>query len=483
MRRPERQLLDTQPRENSKSEFDSLLSWIDLAAHKWLPAVARHTMTLSDALANATTTLTEQQSTADARRLLLFPLAHHGIPQLTAGLFHQLIDACCEARRADARVLIAGLPVGRNERPAGAARTVDRIAELFRAFGWDVESAGDISALDGLGHHFATRARTTAYTRRAIDLPDLLAASACDAVETDWIYLADSVAPGRHLHGLSCTAPFGRLHTPGKPFAPPPQAAKRAPAGADQLWSAGLTLGLTDKVGIGWQWHEHLQAEVRAQLGPLWKKLMTAELTCHYGIRGEEPRRVTISGPLRDTAILPLFGAPRVSAATETLIATAAAIRPTTLVVDDVTPRIFYADYAADEIRNTYAAVAKAHGCQSAFLSGIEPADLASRIKTMLDLFTVGDLIEASPPGRANRSRGTFTGYDAIHLAAMAVACTYHADAALAAQAHNVPALQVITRRDGHAAIISRSGPPGAFNDHELRLEPIWLSKPFRGYP
>lgn len=484
MKRPQRLQLDT-IEASPRSELDHLLSWIDVAAHTWLPPRPRPTLTLSEAIAAATPAWPEQQQhpAAAAERTLLFPLAYHGIPQLTAGLFHQLVDACCEAQRANARVLLAAIPIGRSETSCGAARIIDSIAELFRTHGWDVWSAGDLCNLDGLGKHLTTRARTTSYTRRAIDLPDMLTAAACDATATDWVYLADGTMPGRHLHRFCATAPLGRLHTPGQPFAPPPPAAKRVPAGTDQVWSAALTLGLTDKVGIGLHRHEHMQADVKAKLGPLWKKLTSAGFTRHYGVVSDEPRRLTLTGPAHDTMVIPLFGAPRTSAATDALIAAAAATCTTELVVDDVTPRVFYTAYRPDDVRSAFTRLATSHRCTATFLSELDPAELTARITSMLDLFTVGDLIEASPPGRVNRSRGSFTGYDAIHLAVMAVASTIRHGAALAAQAHNVPALKVIARRYGDTALLSRSGPPGAIHDHELRIDPAWLSKPFRGYP
>jgi hypothetical protein len=456
---------------------EALLNRIKANCSSWLNRSIRTATPLSTALREAVRSCPDAVIDRPSDPVV-FPLAFHQRPHLTAGLFLQLVDACAEAERRGTHVRLVPLGVGRASAPGPeTTEGTARITGLFTDAGWPVE-------LDGHGERTAAfeaavvrRARGLSFTRRAVDLPDLLASAAADAIGSDLVYLSDGMLAGRQLSRLRPLAPLGRRYVPGDPFAPVPPYAKRVPAGSDPVWATALTLGLTDAIGIDDDRRSELAALLRARLTTLWRNVESSQLARHHGIAAEEPRRLLLSGPPRARASIPLFGALRLSPETRSLVAACAGLFPFELVVDDLTPRVLYPHYPVTDVKGAFHRIAADYGGTAVFLSDLKPDDFHHRFENRLRQLTFGDLLKASPTGKSERARGSYSGYDAVHLAVMGVAVSLRPDTVIAVQAHNVAAVHVLHEGD-EPSVLSRSGPAGRFDDHELRMNPHWLTRP-----
>jgi hypothetical protein len=410
---------------------------------------------------------------------IVFPLAFHQQPHLTAGLFLQLVDAAAEAERRGTHVRLVPLGVGRASEPGPEVEADGaRIAGLFAAAGWPVEMDSGAERTAAFECAVVRRARGLSFTRRAVDLPDLLASAAADAAGTDLVYLSNGMLAGRQLSRLRTLAPLGRRYVPGDPFAPVPPYAKRVPAGSDPVWATALTLGLTDAIGVDDDVRSELADLLRARLSKLWRSVESSQLARHHGIATEEPRRILLNGPRRNRASIPLFGALRLSPETRSLVAACGGLFPFELVVDDLTPRVLYPHYPVTNVKGTFHRLAGDYGGTAVFLSDLDPDDFDDRFENRLRQLTFNDLVKASPTGKSERTRGSYSGYDAVHLAVMGVAVSLRPDAVIAVQAHNVAAVHVLHEGQDEPAILSRTGPAGRLDDHELRLASHWLTQP-----
>jgi hypothetical protein len=459
------------------SQHCELTEWISSLSARWL-SHSTTTATLQDALDDSVAEARPQTLVAKTAGPVLFPVLYYSRPRVTSTLFHQIIDACQEAERTFRRVRLVGVAVGRADPAADSSGDLAAICEALNDEGWPVEFRGDVSGIDGGGSYLASRARRASYTRRSKDLPDLLVAAACDAVGASAVYLSDGVTGGRSIGRLSGIAPLGRLHVADDPFAPPPAEAKLRPAGYDQVWGAAYTLGETDAATISDETRREVSDRVRQRLERTWRVLRRVGLTAHRGISSADARRVVTSGTPRASVTVPLFGARTISASTSSLVKIVAMLAEATLVVDDITPSLLYRDADLNAIRAGFEQLVAGSGAQVSFLSQLDRGLLYERIRETLELLTIADLVAASPHGKAGRSRAAFTGYDAIHLALMAVACGLRSDTAVAVQAANVPAVRSMTRLHRADSLIVRSGPAGPVGEHEFRLSADWLSLP-----
>ncbi|GAA1381175.1 hypothetical protein [Catellatospora chokoriensis] len=454
-----------------------LTSWISEVSTKWLADVAT-TANLWEAIEGSGAEAPPAAVAAQTPGPLLFPLLYHHRPRITSALFHQMVDACQEARRNQRRLCLVGAAVGRGEPVEDASYDLTVICDVLNDEGWPADLGGEVAELDDCARHLAARARRTSYTRRATDLPDLLISAAYDAVGASAVYLGEGVNGGRCIGRLPTVAPLGRLHTPGDPFASAPEAAKLRPAGYDQVWGAAFTLGETNTSAVTDDERPDVVHKVRQRLEPTWRALRRAGLTAHSGLAPSDSRRVVASGERRAKVAVPLFGARTISAPTISLVKATAALGEVTLVVDDLTPLLLYRSADAAAIRAGFRQLAARTGGQVSFLGDLDATVLQERIQEVLERLTMAELIAASPHGKPGRSRPTFTGYDAIHLAIMAVACGLHDGSALAAQAANVPAVRALSHLHGIDSLVVRSGPAGPVRDHEFRLDAAWLSSP-----
>jgi hypothetical protein len=452
-----------------------LTDWISSVSGQWLSDTSA-TETLREALHGAVREAAPRAIPAKREGTLLFPLLYHHRPRVTSALFHQVIDACQEGRRTRRRVCLVGAAVGRGEPAEDTSHDLAEICEVLNDEGWPVDRGGDVAELDGCTWHLAARARRTSYTRRATDLPDLLIAAAYDAVGASAVYLSEGVTGGRSIGRLPAVAPLGRLHTPGDPFAPAPNEAKLRPAGYDQIWGAAFTLGETNATALPNNERLDVARRVRQRLEPAWRALRRAGLTVHHGLAPSDTRRVVASGERRATVTVPLFGARVISDLTNSLVEAAAALAKATLIVDDVTPTLLYRSVDVGAIRAGFRRLATGAGGHVSFLGDLDAAILHERVHEALETLTMADLVAASPHGKPGRVQAAFTGYDAIHLAIMAVACGLRSGSALAAQAANVPAVRALSRLHGIDSLIVRSGPAGPVQEHEFRLDAAWLS-------
>lgn len=422
----------------------------------WLPPLPEH-QPLGEALAQRTlrwNTLPMQPTKASAS--ILYPLVHADTARVTAQQFCEITDAACEARRIDGEMILAGIPVGRARLPDDTTERVRlrRIAEAWQRRGFPVRAAGMVHTLPGAATRLVERARRSAFRRRALDLVDLLAAAAADALGTRRVYLAAHVQARRNLGELECVSPLCQLYLPD-PFADPPSQAKLRPAGSDALWFLAFTLGPVETTGIS-DARRDIRQQVKASVAGIWNDLRAQGLTAHRALTpGAEDLELRVTR-LRDQAdaiseasvVAPLFGAPTIAESTRRFLAaltTVVAPARLTLCVDDLTPRFLYRGGGGE--RAVYRSMAADLGCDLRLLSDLEPAELTDRIDDTLARLRGADLVRAVPPGILTRVRGRLTGYDAVHLAVMATCLEAGPKPGLiAAKGANYAALQRLAR-------------------------------------
>lgn len=445
-------------------------TWLDPAA----PAAATLRRLLDTAAAPAWPDAWDQPPpTGAAPGPVLFPLLYAAKPLITTAVFHQLLDAVAEAGRRDSRVLLLALPTARGGPHPHASALTARAAAVFTAHGFPVEAAGTI-AERATAAHLVARACATSFTRRPVDLPDLLLAAAADSIGAAGIFVSAGLIPGAQLRSWPLLVPLSHLHHPDDPFAEPPAGAKKAPAGSDALWATALTLGLTGSADPDDDRHNYTAALGR-RVGPLWTRLRHEALTGQHTPRCAStgvPRVRVREHPRGTPVAVPLFGAPLIAAGTRTLVAAAALAGPPTLVVDDFTPRFCYRAYPVDDTRARYRTLAADHGGQVLFLTDLP--DLADRLDRALDLLTRTDLVAAAGP-RAGRRRGALTGFDAVHLAVMGICCTATPEIpTLAVKAINAPHIHALAPLRPPDRLLTCTG-AGDLADGELHVPAHWI--------
>lgn len=423
------------------TQLADLVDRLSTLSATWLPPTLAPSDSLHDALSEAHQMWpTGWDDTEPASSPLLFPFPYARRAQVSPALFHQLLDAACEAQRAATQVVLVAVPTARSGPQPHAAETADAVARLYQDAGFAVTSAGDVCDLRSIGTNLITRACASPLTRRQVDLTDVLVAAAADALDSEWVYRTDGVGVGKHLGALRLCPPLCRLYDPGDPFASPPPGAKRPPAGSDAVWAAALTLGATG-VATPPTDRASMAKAVSSRLRPLWKSLQRQRL-CGSAPEGDTSAlRLRVTGPAHSGPVaVPLFGAPVVADSTQRFVSAAALAGRPMLVVDDLTPRICYDDYPADAARASYEDLAAAHDGTVAFVCDI--ADLTDRLGDVMPGLTVGQVTAASA-NRRGRRRGGLTGHDAIHLATMALACSQHPET-VAVRSANVAAVHAM---------------------------------------
>lgn len=410
----------------SGTTHDAVVDSLAELSDGWLPPLPEQ-QPVGEALAQRSLRWRTPPSVASAA--ILYPLVYADVPRVTAQQFCEITDAACEAQRGGGKVALAGIPVGRARLPEDATDRVKlrRIAEAWQRRGFPVEAAETVYSLPDAAKPLVERARRSAFRRRALDLVDLLTAAAADALGTQRVYLAAHVQVRRNLGELECVSSLCRLFSPD-PFADPPPHAKLRPAGSDALWFLALTLGLVETTRISHARHDTRQ-QVQASVAGAWNDLRAQSLTAHRAIEpatedlelrvtrlDDQPEPIA-----RAPVVAPLFGAPTIADSTRRFLAavtTVVASARLTLCVDDLTPRFLYRD--PGDIGAAYRSLAGDLGCDLRLLSDLEPADLTDRIATILTRLRGADLARVVPRGTLARLRGGLTGYDAVHLAAIA---------------------------------------------------------------
>lgn len=423
--------------EPAVTDVDTLAARLAGQSVTWLDPAAPGSRSLAGVLETATADWPDPATTAVAssRSTLLFPMPYSNRATLSPLVFHQLIDAVCEARRTGRTVALLAVPTGRGGPRAEAGQTIRQIASAFTGHGFQVDAAGDASEQAG-GRNFADRAATSAFTRRHVDLPDLLIAAAADALGSDQVCLSAGLRPGRNLAQTGLLVPLARLHHPADPFAAVPPGAKRPPAGTDSLWATAFTLGLTHQTRPAGTEQPGYLEDLGSCLRPLWNELRRRQLTGQRPAPGTPPLRIACGRHQQGTPVaVPLFGAPDPSVATTSLITAAACAGPPVLIVDDLTPRWSYPQYALGQVRDRYEQLARRRGGSIMFVSDLPGLD--KLLQDTMTRFTLDDLRTAVGP-RSSRSRGSLTGWDAVHLAVMSVACTASDTPTIAVRAANL---------------------------------------------
>ncbi|GAB3165217.1 hypothetical protein GCM10027059_22590 [Myceligenerans halotolerans] len=446
----------------------SLLEPYADAASGWLDPAMDHSTSLREALSRSRPRWSPEwdHRVERIRQPIVFPLLYAHRARITPIAFHQLIDAAQEAARMHSHVVLTSVPTGRGGPDPSAPSIVVRTAQAFTDVGLDVRPGPDLAATPP--QTLLARLCSSRMTRRSVDLANILVAAAADASATTHVLLADGLAAGDQLRGFDLHAPLTRLCHPREPFAPPPAGAKRLPAGQDARWAAAFTLNLTETTST------YDSATLSARTGPLWHRLHREQLTGPRTPDTEASIRAHINGHERgDEVTIPLFGAPVVAPPSTALLDYAAVAGPMTLIVDDLTPALAYADHSPESLRKTYNSAAAARGGRSLFLS--ELPELAARLEDALATLTLGDLHRAVGP-RSRRVRGHLTGYDALHLAVMGLACTARPGTTIALRAANLAQLRVLNGLSPITRTITCSG-QGAIEDAHLSVPARWLTE------
>lgn len=405
---------------------------------------------------------------------LLYPFVYQGSPRVTPRQFCELTDGAFEAARARTELRIVGLPLGRSARRDNTG-ALQQMAEAWQRLGLPVDSVGDIDDLPGIGSALTNRARTSAFSRRNVDLVDMFAAAALDASQAGSVYLAEGVVPRRGLASAETIRPMGQLYGPD-PYADPPAGAKLRPAGSDALWFLAFTAGILSGVAIEGD-RGAVRLKVRQRVGQVWNRLRAAGLV-KAGAAPAPPAEVDLrlTGPTPvGPVVVPVFGSPGISPANAAFVAAVAEIAAgsrTTLVVDDVNPMHLYPGRAA-AVRPAWTDLATTHGCSVRFLSDLDAGRLSEEIDDALSRLQVNDLMIVAGTGQARRRRGGHTGYDAVHLATMAVAVQVAAgdDVIVAVRAANLPAIRRFERFIALGGVLADNGARPHDRRHDERTK------------
>lgn len=462
---------------------NALIAYLAQLADTWLTTTA-HSMPLADLLDRRQDHWPGDNGLRDGRTIL-FPLVHHGPARVTARLFCELTDAACEAVRDGAQVVVVGIPLGRAGRDRrSSSQVAEQIAAAWRGVELPVVSAGSVDDLPGMTGHLLNAGRRAGFTLRSRDLSDMFIAAVADALNIHRIYVAQGVGVGRCLSGHQLVASLGRLYAP-TPFQDPPPAAKRRPAGSDALWELAFTTELIDTVSMP-SARARVRRVVQERLARAWNVLRKAGLTAHRTPTATRDRVLRFAtrpdqsvpaGPV----VLPLFGSPLVSAVTQSLIdytAASTAGRPLSVVIDDINPSFLYREYNRGAVRARWHAAVGHLAGNVLFLSGLDVEDLGHRLVLALSELTTQDLRVVLSPGRWGRCRGTATGYDAVHLAMMAVATRLLGPATVAVRSANFTAVQRIIRGHPDFTALVAAGFDGiqATDASPALIQPVTLS-------
>ncbi|WP_144937406.1 glycosyltransferase [Paenibacillus sp. 32O-W] len=142
-----------------------------------------------------------------------------------------------------------------------------------------------------------------------------------------------------------------------------------------------------------------------------------------------------------------LFGSPSISISNIALCSLTSSLSKDgkgVLLVEDEISRKLYKNYDVPAVKKMYHDLADLFDLQVTFTS--ERENFATSIVKWLENLKVSDVIRAIPYGRTNRSRGTITVYDAIHLATMAATLEEYPEHSLVLHAKNVAALNAFLK-------------------------------------
>jgi hypothetical protein len=457
------------------SRLGELVDYLTPLSPTWLPPTIGGSTSLRAALSDAVGVWPKEWDRVEPETSpLLFPLAYAGRLTLSTATFHQLVDAASEASRADTDVALVAVPTGRSGGRPGAGHATAAVAESFQRAGFPVTSAGDVAGLDDLAPHLVARACSTRFTRRQVDLADMLVAATADALRTTWAYQPSGLGIGPNLGKMDLCQPLCRLYELADPFAVPPVDAKRPPSGSDAVWASAFTLGATHSPRPPDDRSE-MERLVGTGLGPLWETLRRRQLCSEgTGDAGKQPVRLRTNAPRQGRSIsVPLFGAPAVAGDTRTFIAAAAMTGPATLVVDDLTPRFCYPGYPQRAARLAYDDLARIGDVVTVFLTDLPDVD--QLIHHTLDALTVAQ-VRAACGNRHRRRRGGLTGHDAIHLAVMAVCCA-HRPANVAVRSANVAAIHAMTPIFEPETLLTFTGSDPDIDSWNVQVPARWLPR------
>ncbi len=284
-------------------------------------------------------------------------------------------------------------------------------------------------------------------------------------LEPEALYLAGAYRPSRPLRRsrVPLLGPLG--NGPWRePLCPCPSGAKRPPAGKCFRAYIRFTLGVQDDLSCACQ-AGHTQLE--GIISDLLQLLSEMIDSCSPPDR-QEPKLRAVEHKTRNIVrqrayAVMLPGSPSVSLGSMALAALAAKLTgehgcsglPLLIVEDELTAAC-YKSYAPDCVREMYRELANMLSMEIHFSS--ELPCFGNNFQNFLKATTLEGLMRSLPSNTLHRVRGSYTAYDAIHLASMAACWAGSEDYSMVVRASNVASLGAITLRL----------PPSYVSCHEL---------------
>jgi hypothetical protein len=386
---------------------------------------------------------------------MVFPLFYEGTPRLSVRLFCELVDALYEARRLGAELHVVAIERGlRGDDAApkaleGLRQTLSKTLPLA-PHAW--ATAGELPRFHEqvCGLLMLERLRLTRF-----DLADAAVAAAARALGADRLYCAGGFLPGDRTRTLRALAPLGTVY--GRtPFERPPPEAKLRPAGFDPVWFLAFTSEQTAS-GIP-EPGEQEETRVRQTFAQAWRALTSGGLAI---TRADLPlfQETTVRLQWRPLAKpgegdvgVPLFGAPSLGRSTVLLARAYEAFfrrRPSRqlLFVDDTLAGSLYREYAREQTQGLYEALARETGSEVRFTRALPIEHFEGTRAQWLERLGLEDLLQSTPYGLVNRTRGGLTVYDVVHLVSMSSTIDLCPGRTIVCRATNLTSLQSVHRR------------------------------------
>ena len=273
-----------------RASISGLANSLHEQASRWLPCI-QPKRPLHEHLETAV----EHWPTTDNSELqpagpVVYPVLYRDQLRVTPGQFCEITDAAYEAARGGGSVLLVAIPVRRSGGESTRGVSTAALARCWQAVGLPVIGAPALAELPDIAGELIDQVRINGFTRRSVDLPDLLTAAAAQCLEASKVYLPRGIAKRRGLNGLPCISPLSTL-CGSDPFGDPPTVAKLRPAGSDPLWFLAFTTTHTDRVRLADRERQQARQVLRARLGRCWNLLRSGDLTTRNVTPIEEPIR------------------------------------------------------------------------------------------------------------------------------------------------------------------------------------------------
>lgn len=414
---------------------------------QWLdPSVPTESLLqLAENASNAPPWSQGSQSGKTAVGIFPMPRGGHELGNFAFGV----VDFVCEARRCQSATPLVIL--------LGEAQSARLDLSFLSAIGFVAPEAVTLDELEGACISLST-VSSLANHKQAMVTSDLLdearLCAAFRALDPGFIYVGPGYRPGKVLRdfGIPLISPIVKGPW-SQPLAKCPSGSKRPPAGACLRGSLRFTLERQDTLLCACACDD-LSVEAYLHKVNEWLPPQSSAEKTHTHLHAE-PHVVEHATKLvnqRVSYAVMLFGAPTVSSSNLDLLAIANAharragcVEPVRLLVEDVTASIAYPSYDRQAVHALYAEVATKFGAVLSFTS--DRSGFETDVRAWLGRTSLANATPYIPGGKLSRSRGQYTVYDAVHLAAMAATWVGHEHYSLVLHAKNVLHLKGIMDR------------------------------------